>query len=479
LVKGKPVSLSTGISNSTPAEIEKALTETIPAQIAALREQGAKTINLMGVGSHPKLAGVNDRLAQIAKDNAGAGVTFSGAVDPVAGDQIHFGEKGAKAEMAKVRQALGSTAAAPSPAQPAGEPTPTTGSSTPPTTPGTPGLPTPPPPEAPYRPDAQIPALRSKLQEIDQRAGSEGWTPERYFNAYRLARERYNMAVLDEEREQRVAKQAEQQKVEHRTNDIYKDVYSDNPQITVQQIAVDPAFAGNPERRKQMIELVTNPPGTGLPPSQSYNTALGLINRIRLPDGDPDKITDIGQIYDQMRNMNRADFEFARKEFDQIRTPGGEMFNRRKGDFVKSITPQIDKSNPIMGTIDQTGREELYKFEWKLDRKIEEYRQAGKNPSDLLDPSKPEYMGKPEVVGEFQKPLTQSLREHAERLRAQQSAPAAPAPVASAPIPPAGTTGQETPVAIQPPPAAPPPPVTIQPRSRHHAAAARREHRRL
>src|SRR6185436_7740650 len=73
-VRDKAVALSTGISNATKEEIDRHLTETIPAQIAALRERGAKNIVLMGVGTDPKLAGVNDRLAQIAEQNKGVGV---------------------------------------------------------------------------------------------------------------------------------------------------------------------------------------------------------------------------------------------------------------------------------------------------------------------------------------------------------------------------------------------------------------------
>jgi hypothetical protein len=265
-------------------------------------------------------------------------------------------------------------------------------------------------------------------------------------HAWRTAVTKYNALEADAARSERLAVAAQKQRLEQRTNEIYADAYSGNPQITAQQIAVDPAFNAQPERRKQMIDLINNPPGSGIPAPRSYAAAQSLIDRIRLPDGDPNKITDVGQIYDNMHSLNRSDFEFVRKEFDQIRTPGGELFGRRKSDFVKSVAPLIDKSNPLMGKIDQSGKTQLYSFEWALDQKIEEYRKAGKNPVDLLDPSKPDFMGKPEAIEQYRKPLQQSLKT----LRDQVRTTTGTAPPAAAPPAPLKPNSFAAPGASQP-----------------------------
>lgn len=121
LVKGKDVTFSTGISNATNAkEAQYFLKEVIPAQIAALRERGAKNIVLMGVGPAAKLVGVNDALAQIAEQNKDAGVTFAGpqrAPNPGDPDKLHSRDQ--KAEMDAVQEALAKT-----PTTPATTPTP-------------------------------------------------------------------------------------------------------------------------------------------------------------------------------------------------------------------------------------------------------------------------------------------------------------------------------------------------------------------
>jgi hypothetical protein len=109
VVKGQVVSLSTGISNAANAdEVQQSLTETIPAQIATLRERGAKNIVLMGVGTDPKLAGVNEALAKIAAENKDVGVVFAGPQRKTGGDRIHSSDQGA--EVKAVQEALGQSA---------------------------------------------------------------------------------------------------------------------------------------------------------------------------------------------------------------------------------------------------------------------------------------------------------------------------------------------------------------------------------
>jgi hypothetical protein len=223
-------------------------------------------------------------------------------------------------------------------------------------------------------------------------------------HAWAKATTRYYAFEADATRAERIRTQQQKQAMEHRENEVWADVYSPSPQISAQQIAVDPAFNGNPERRKQMIELINNPPGSALPAAQSYQAALSLLDRLRRPDGDPQKIIDVGPIYDAAvgGKLNKSDFEFVKKEFDAIRTPGGEIFAKRKGDLIKRVTPFITKSNPLNGKLDWEGEGQLYNFEWAIYQKIDEYRKASKNPQDLLDPTKPDFVGRPEFLSQFQ-----------------------------------------------------------------------------
>jgi len=143
----------------------------------------------------------------------------------------------------------------------------------------------------------------------------------------------------------------------------------------------------------------------------SQSTLVDLVDRIRLPEGDPRKVTDTGPIYDSLiaGRLKKDDFNFVMKEFNDIKTAGGQRLSQTQADFFQGIKAQITQSNPLLGKLDPTGDEEMYKFTFDARRKVEQYREAGKNPYDLFDPSKPDYLGKPEALKQYQKSVNQSM----------------------------------------------------------------------
>lgn len=177
-----------------------------------------------------------------------------------------------------------------------------------------------------------------------------------------------------------------------------------------------------------------------------------FYNRVTAPTTDPNKIRDPSQILqlaapkaDGSQDLTLAGanqlVETMKKEREL--TPAGEALARRKEDLLKAVSPLIDKSNPLMGKIDQEGGVKKYEFSYALDQKIDEYRAAGKDPNSLFNPASPDYMGRAESVAPFQKPLQQSLKDRARALTpaappppAVVVAPVAPTQEFTAPIPP-------------------------------------------
>jgi hypothetical protein len=53
----------------------------------------------------------------------------------------------------------------------------------------------------------------------------------------------------------------------------------------------------------------------------------------------------------------------------------------------------------------------VYEFGYYVDRKIDAYRKAGKDPHDLFDASSSDYLGKPGVLAGFQKTMVQSKKD--------------------------------------------------------------------
>jgi hypothetical protein len=156
---------------------------------------------------------------------------------------------------------------------------------------------------------------------------------------------------------------------------------------------------------------------------------LDLFTRIHAPDGDPSKITSEAELNNAYINkrLSFEDFNRLRKEVTDARTPEGEKLGKRRSDFVQGVAAQIDKSNPLMGKIDASGKQQVYEFSYYVDQQVDAYRKAGKNPYDLFDPSKPDYLGSPQVISGFQKTIQQSMKEYSDRLRQQPPGSVSPA----------------------------------------------------
>jgi hypothetical protein len=82
-----------------------------------------------------------------------------------------------------------------------------------------------------------------------------------------------------------------------------------------------------------------------------------------------------------------------------------------------------------MGTLDMSGGTLFFQLQQDLAAKISQYRKDGKNPYDLFDPSKPDYVGKPEALAPYQKSIPESVTDFAARMQ-RQTAPPAPLPQA-------------------------------------------------
>jgi len=193
-------------------------------------------------------------------------------------------------------------------------------------------------------------------------------------------------------------------------DEYIQDTFSDGPTKTVQDIANDDRL--QPGDKLTMIGVVERST-KGEPASEiSHQTSSELFKRLHLPDSDPNKITDenvLNQAYmDSL--LTRTDLDWLRKEHAAARTPEGDMLGKRMDGFFQAIEPQINAKGVFGLPTDPTGAESMYRFEDMVRRKIQEYRDAKKDPFSLLDPASPNYLGKPETVGSYKKSLNQQIQ---------------------------------------------------------------------
>lgn len=277
--------------------------------------------------------------------------------------------------------------------------------------------------------DHAIPALAPQIDRIIRDGTAAGMDPEVISSALALTRERYNAQYTDEERARTLYRQAQQDASDKAENDITANLFSETPTITARQISQLPDL--KPEARLRMLEFArkTLSPGS---PEISRQETISLLSDIRRQPGDAARITDMGPIYDAFNQgrLTKEDFGFLQKQFTDFRGDDGQKLLTTENEFIKGMQSSITKSNPLMGQLDKEGDGQFYKFHWMVDHKIDEYRKAGKNPFDLFDPSKPEYLGSPSALRPYMTPLQQSMENISQGLLGNAPAPAAPAAAA-------------------------------------------------
>lgn len=209
--------------------------------------------------------------------------------------------------------------------------------------------------------------------------------------------------------ENKIRKQADQSAEDL----IIADTASANPQITENEIKTSDM---SPEAKMRMLAWKKR---DGMPEPLSHVSqanAMDLFRRMNLPDGDPNRITDLRPVRDAYApagggqgKITRQDEEWLERRFLEARTPEGEKLTRVRAQFSKAVEPSIDKSNPLLGKLDQEGKLQAYKFERYVEDRVEEYRAEKKNPHDLFDPTKPDYLGRREIIEQFTIPLKRSI----------------------------------------------------------------------
>jgi hypothetical protein len=227
-------------------------------------------------------------------------------------------------------------------------------------------------------------------------------------------------ALRREQKVQRASGQAE--------NEIVANLTSEKPTVTRADISGNEKLTR--AAKAYMLALEDRAAAPDPDETASNAAARGLLDRIRLRDGDPDKITAPDQLYDAYvaGKLSRDDFNFVRKELLAERTPAPASLLAHKQAFLKSVAPALDRSDPLIGEIDQLGRSKMYLLERDIDQKIDRYIKDGKDPLDLFDRSRPDYVGKPESLERYQTTAREALEENARQLHSRAVSGATLAP---------------------------------------------------
>ena len=146
--------------------------------------------------------------------------------------------------------------------------------------------------------------------------------------------------------------------------------------------------------------------------TQTYGPAFwDTYQRIHLPDGDPNKITAMGDLYAKgpSGDLTIAGIKELQGELTLKKTPDGEAESAMRATFLRNARAQISGSAEHLGFADPKGDEQYLKFQAQFFPAYEKARQAGATPESLLNPDSKDYLGK--SIAGFKRPEEQVQRD--------------------------------------------------------------------
>ena len=189
---------------------------------------------------------------------------------------------------------------------------------------------------------------------------------------------------------------------------VFGDIHSDKPTVTEGQIMADPYMTR--EAKERMTEQLEKAKGKDLDKAdKTYGSGFyDLYRRVHLPDSDPQRIADPGQLYGHVGpdgDLTVAGVDKLNAEIQGRKTPEGEAEGEMKKQFLANAKAQISGSDEGLHIKDPKGDELFLKFLAQALPLYDAQKKAGKAPTQLLNPDSPDYVGS--IIKNFKRPMDQ------------------------------------------------------------------------
>jgi hypothetical protein len=156
------------------------------------------------------------------------------------------------------------------------------------------------------------------------------------------ARQRQAANGMDAEVADQRREQQERRASDEAEGATVADLFGNSPSVTGNAILDNAALSE--DARQRMLGAVARQNQPEPDASASQTTALDLLDRIRRPDGDAEKITGIGPLVEAYNRgaLSRADFRFAAKQLADAGTPEGELLARHRQAYVRAMAAEVN-----------------------------------------------------------------------------------------------------------------------------------------
>jgi hypothetical protein len=267
-----------------------------------------------------------------------------------------------------------------------------------------------PPREEGQLPDEQVGVkiggvtLQEKLQQLAKDIPLDD--PQRYVNAVNGARKAWNQAYSDQQHQYRLhQEQVKAQDEATKSQYIGRMQTGSTNYPTTNEVMADVGAGKLTAEAGQnligFIERQTRPdPASAL----SAKNKRMLFDRIHRPDDDPEKIWSEQALDDAYKkeDLTWADHTAIVQNFRESYSSTDKDLAKHKAELLTRVKPKIIPSAAFGKMeeqfIDAPGEERFALYERMVEDKIKEYRKANKNPDDLFNPTKPDYVGSKEIL---------------------------------------------------------------------------------
>jgi len=214
------------------------------------------------------------------------------------------------------------------------------------------------------------------------------------------------------------------QKISDETEEakIIQDSAGPNPTITENDIKTNTRMS--PAAQMRMLAWKKRDDMPEPMAAVSQRNTQELFKRMNLPEDDPQRINDLRPIRDAYAyslngGITEAHEKWLEKSFIEGRSPDGSSLTKQKERVIKAAA--FDKSTLM--SKDVTGPMAEFKYREYVDQRVDDYRKAGKDPHDLFNPSKPDFIGKPEIIQYFRATMDEQVKAQVQKVNGRPGAP--------------------------------------------------------
>ena len=182
--------------------------------------------------------------------------------------------------------------------------------------------------------------------------------------------------------------------------------------VNMSKVLSDPRLAGEPHM-KILIANMLDKAGKG-----ETDAAISRHNTVadyqKIMSGDWTDETNLNMGFAAGR-YTRADFDWLRKQFQDMRTTDGQKLGTARDKFEQSVKGSITRSTQFSSFPPEDA--EFYRFTQYVDRKIQEARQNKEDPYALFDPQSPKYLGTAASLSPFQQTMQEGLSKNVGKMK--------------------------------------------------------------